>query len=303
MNEMAMNLNCETARELLELQPYGELTFDQEEAVDLHVQICPACAAEKRQIESMHAVLDRQSIEPSYELLAQCRQNLRRSVAVIAGDDRPVWRRWIDSFTLSNFAKPVFAMGLLAAGFFGARLMPPAEPVAAPVARNVRFIEPGTNGAVRIGYDEVRQRSTEGRIDDRGIQDLLLAAAANPDDPGLRVDSVEVLKSRVELEDVRGALIRALEADTNEGVRLKALEALKPYLGERDVRAALTRSLVADQSPVIRTQAIDLLVSSRPAQQELTGVLQDLMRREQNAYIRQKSQTALRAMKASLETF
>ncbi len=92
----------------------------------------------------------------------------------------------------------------------------------------MRFIEPGANGAVRIGYDEVRQRSAEGRIDDRGIQELLLAAAASPDDPGLRVDSVEVLKSRVEREDVRGALIRALEADTNEGVRLKALEALKP---------------------------------------------------------------------------
>ncbi len=65
----------------------------------------------------------------------------------------------------------------------------------------------------------------------------------------------------------------------------------------------MTRALIADQSPVIRTQAIDLLVTSRPAQQELTGVLQDLMRREQNAYIRQKGQTALKAMNASLETF
>ena len=300
---MAAKMNCENAREMLELQPYGELTFDQEEAVDRHVAVCPGCAAEKRAIESMHAALQGQPVEPSFALLAQCRQELRRSVAAMADDGRPAWRRWFDSLTRASFAKPAFAMGLLAAGFFSARLTQPAEPVAAPVARNVRFIEPGTDGAVRIGYDEVRRRSTEGRIDDRGIQELLMAAAANPDDPGLRVDSVEVLKSRVEREDVRGALIRALEADTNEGVRLKALEALKPYLGERDVRSALTRALVADQSPVIRTQAIDLLVTSRPAQQELTGVLQDLMRREQNAYIRQKGQTALKAMNASLETF
>lgn len=300
---MSANMNCETAREMLALQPYGELTFDQEEAVDLHVEICAACAAEKRQIESMHGALQGQAIEPSFELLAQCRRDLRRGVAAIADDRRPAWRRWLESFTMPNFAKPVFAMGLLAAGFLGARLMPPVELASTPVARNVRFIEPGVNGAIRIGYDEVRQRSAEGRVDDRGIQELLLSAAANPDDPGLRVDSVEMLKSRVAREDVRGALIRALEADTNEGVRLKALEALKPYLGERDVRSALTRALVADQSPIIRTQAIDLLVASRPAQQELTGVLQDLMQREQNAYIRQKGQTALRAMNASLETF
>jgi len=80
---MAAKLSCETAREMLELQPYGELTFDQEEAVDQHVEVCAACAAEKRAVESMHAVLQGQAVEPSYELLAQCRQDLRRGVAAI----------------------------------------------------------------------------------------------------------------------------------------------------------------------------------------------------------------------------
>jgi hypothetical protein len=107
----------------------------------------------------------------------------------------------------------------------------------------------------------------------------------------------------MEHEDVRTALVRALETDGNEGVRLKALEALKPFAGHPAVRTALTRVLVADKSATVRTQTIDLLVNTRRDEPELAGVLQELMRREENSYIRQRSQTALKAMNASLETF
>jgi len=84
---------------------------------------------------------------------------------------------------------------------------------------------------------------------------------------------------------------------------LKALEALKPYASQKEVRSALTKVLLADQSATVRTQTIDLLVTTRRNESELAGVLQDMMRREQNTYIRQRGQTALRAMNASLETF
>jgi hypothetical protein len=70
-----------------------------------------------------------------------------------------------------------------------------------------------------------------------------------------------------------------------------------------DVRSALTKVLLADQSAAVRTQSIDLLVNTRRNESELAGVLQDMMRREQNTYIRQRGQSALRAMNASLETF
>ena len=169
--------------------------------------------------------------------------------------------------------------------------------------RNVRYIEPSADGKVRIVYDEVRQRELTGRVDDQGVREMLLTATRDPEDPGLRVDSMEVLRRRVEHEDVRTALVRALETDGNEGVRLKALEALKPFAGHPAVRTALTRVLVADKSATVRTQTIDLLVNTRRDEPELAGVLQELMRREENSYIRQRSQTALKAMNASLETF
>lgn len=303
-------MSCDEIRALLVLYPYGELSFDEEEMVDAHSKACPACERERNALRALHAVVDDTAMEPSYDLLSACRQDLRKQVAVMEGasNARPFWRRWFDlsggGVSSWNWAaKPAMAMALFAAGFAGARFVPAGEPAGTPPVRNVRFIEPSGEGRIRIVYDEVRQKELAGRVDDTGIREMLLAAARDPDDPALRVDSVEYLKTRGEREEVRTALVRALESDPNEGVRIKALEALKPYAGQIDVRTALTKALTADQSAVVRTQTIDLLVSTRRDESELAGVLQDMMRREQNTYIRQRGQTALRAMNASLETF
>lgn len=305
-------MSCDEIRPLLVLYPYGELSFDEEELVDAHLKSCPACQQERASLAAFHSSADDAVVEPSLELLSACRQDLHKQVAAIAGPtgSQPFWRRW---FHLSNTwdwaAKPAMAAGLFAAGFLGARLLPQSDAGltiaggATPAVRNVRFIEPSSDGRVRIVYDEVSQKELAGRVDDRGIREMLLAATRDPDDPALRVDSVEYLKNRCEREEVRSAFVRALESDANEGVRLKALEALKPYASQPDVRSALTKVLLADQSATVRTQTIDLLVTTRRNESELAGVLQDMMRREQNTYIRQRGQTALRAMNASLETF
>lgn len=295
-------MSCDEIRDLLVLYAYGELTFDQEESVDAHLAGCEACKLEQAALAELHAAADDQAVAPSLELLSACRQELRAQVAVMAkvSTSEPFWRRWFSGGTW--VAKPAMAMGLLAAGFFGARLVPVTN-VAAPVARNVRFIEPASDGQVRIVYDEVSQKEIAGRVDDRMVREMLLSATRSPNDPGLRVDSVEYLKTRCEREEVRKAFVRALVSDPNEGVRLKALEALKPYAGEMEVRSALTKVLLADQSATVRTQSIDLLVNTRRNESELAGVLQDMMRREENSYIRQRGRTVLQAMNASLETF
>jgi hypothetical protein len=310
---MNTNLKCEDCRELLVLEAYGELSVEQEEAIEAHVAACVACREERTTLARLHAAADEAAIEPSLELLAACRQDLHRAVAESAAATRamPFWRRLLpEGGFWSMAAKPAMAMALFAAGFAGARLVPATGAPGGPAAgsttsavRNVRYIEPSADGQVRIVYDEVRQRELTGRVDDQGVRDMLLTATRDPEDPGLRVDSMEVLRRRVEHEDVRTALVRALETDGNEGVRLKALEALKPFAGHPGVRTALTRVLVADKSATVRTQTIDLLVNTRRDEPELAGVLQELMRREENAYIRQRSQTALKAMNASLETF
>jgi hypothetical protein len=117
----------------------------------------------------------------------------------------------------------------------------------------------------------------------------------------LCVDSIELLTGQSKAADVRTTLLSALRADPNPGVRLKALDALKPYAGNPEVRGVLSHVLLNDDNPGIRTQAVDLLVQHR--EQDMVGVFQELMRREDNDYIRLRTQRALREMNASVETF
>ena len=306
VNAMSPNTPCDEIRARLILLSYGELPFEEEESIEFHLAACPNCRAEQADLARLNSAIDDAAIEPSLELLSACRQDLRKQIAVIANANS-TWRRWFTvPATWSWIAKPAMATALFAAGFGGASLVPKQNPAVLPSAtavRNVRLIEPSADGSVRIVYDEVNQREVAGRVEDRAVRDLLLNATRDPNDPALRVESIEYLTPRSEREEVRKALVRALASDPNEGVRLKALEALKPYAAENEVRAVLTKVLAADQSAIVRTQTIDLLVSTRRDEAELAGVLQGLMRREGNSYIRQRSQSALRAMNASLETF
>src|SRR5262249_21689431 len=130
---------------------------------------------------------------------------------------------------------------------------------------------------------------------------LLLAAAKDPSDPGLRVESVDLLKGRSESAEIRRALLYALQHDSNPGVRLKALDGLKGFAEDPETRKTLTQVLLADKNPGVRTQVIDLLIQHK--NDNMVGVLQELMRKEDNGYVRMRCQRALSEMNASVETF
>lgn len=165
----------------------------------------------------------------------------------------------------------------------------------------VRYLEPTAPGSVRVGVDETRQRVFSGKMDDAAIQQLLLAAARDPVDPALRLDSVDILSTQEGSDEVRRALLHAVQYDPNAGVRLKAIEGLKPYAANPETRSVLSKVLLSDDNVGVRAQAIDLLVQHK--EMALIGTLQRLMEREPNDYIRQRSQKALQAMNASVEPF
>jgi len=202
--------------------------------------------------------------------------------------------------------KPLGAVVLVALGFFAARWTAPGlAPAVAPggegVISRVRYLQPEPSGALRIVVEETRQRELSGSLADEPIRRLLLAAAREARDPGLRGETVDILKAQSESADVRRALLATFEQDPNPGVRLKALEGLKAFAAEPDVRSTLVRSLLVDENPGVRIQAIDLLIQRR--EDALVGVLQELVQRETNNYVRLRCQRALREMNASVGTF
>jgi hypothetical protein len=175
--------------------------------------------------------------------------------------------------------------------------MPPHE---SPAVSKVQLADNEPNGKISSTYEETRQKEVPGDVNSAGVRGLLLAAV-NDQDPALRIDSIDLLRSRCNDEIVRQALLRALRTDKYSGVRLKALDALRPYSRDPETRSTLAEVLLNDPNPAIRTQAIDLLVQSRGA--DVAGTLQEVLRHEDNSYIRERSMNALRAMKASAGTF
>jgi hypothetical protein len=302
-------MNCEQARKSLSLLLYGDLSFEEEEQVELHLDVCESCRTEREREARLHAILDRQAVDPPPELLRQARQGLRLRVQEQARRRGSFWDffqiRWAPMYL-----RPVGALALLAAGFFGARLTNVANTgmfrgaslLAEPVTSRVRYVEPEPSGEVQIVVDETRQRILSGRLDEDRIRRLLLSAAKDPADPGLRVESVGILNARCQSEDVRSTLVYVLQHDPNSGVRLKALAGLRPYAGDAEVRKALIQVLLADDNPGLRQQAIDLLTASKE-QHQLAGVLQELLRKEDNNYVRLRCEKALQEMNASVETY
>ncbi len=327
------DITCDSAREQFALLLYGELDFDQEERIESHLDVCGECRSALAREKSLHGALDSIEIGVSPTLLRECREDL--SIRLLEEAERPSvaagaprssvgwWDSFVDAVTLrtsSGYLRPVGALTLVAMGFFAAQFVPQfmtkagggfrAMGMGEVGASRVRYIEPSADGRVHIVLDETRQRIVSGSVDDQKIQALLIGAAKDPSDPGLRAETVDILTSRAQSADVRDALVFALQRDENAGVRMKAMEALKPFVNEPEVRTALTHVLLSDANPGLRTQAIDLLTGSanssidRNVDRQIVGTLQELMQRgEQQGYVRERARHVLQAVNASLETY
>jgi hypothetical protein len=333
MHESQSNdgIDCAQTRMHFALLLYGELSFDEEERVDAHLDGCSACRAALERQKSLHAALDGLAIEPPPSLLRECRADLAAMLRQSPGPAKPGFGQgWWERFTAfasggrndsghpilpgHPILRPAAALALLVLGFLGARLLPGlGENIIAGATQagltRVSDVEPQNDGSVRIVVAETRQRTVTGGLDDQRIRNLLLAAVRDPNNPGLRADSVDLLVRLAQSAEIKGALVDLVVHDQNDGVRLRAMEGLKPFVAEPQVREALSRALLGDDNPGVRTQAIDLLIqgpagNSAPNLDRATiGMLQQLMSQERNASVRQRAEKVLELMNASPEIY
>jgi len=311
-------MTCDSILKLIPLYYYGELTPDEEDRVEEHTHACLACNADLTRQRTLAAALDRRQLLPRPMLLEDCRSDLMAAIQGGAPRLEPVtkgpWRLFLDAMSasfgnLGRMRQPVGALALIAIGFFAARLSSttPSGPLLGSltspsddVYSTVRSVQPDNAGGVSIALDETRKRVVKGSMSDTNIQRLLLAAA-HEDNPAVRVESVDLLRSQSGSTEVRDTLINVLAQDTNPGVRLKALEGLKPLAADSEVRKTLRQVLLADDNVAVRTLVIDLLVAHRD--DNMVGMMQGLVQRENNNSVRLKLEKALRDMNASVGTF
>jgi Putative zinc-finger len=310
-------MKCEWVRENITLHVYGELADDARHELEQHVARCADCAAELKTEQEFHALLSQtQAEEPSPNLLAASRMKLQE--ALETAQQGGFWSRL--AFDPANWLRqvrfsPALASAILIAGFAGgigtaykvfdhqpevAGLTPantgsaPAQNPAEASITGIQSItqEPGTN-KIDIKYNTVSTQETQGSLNDQRIQQLLLFAARNNYNSGVRMDSVDLLTQKPDLTPVRDALIYALQYDTNPGVRLKALDGLGRFVKDDvHVRDAVLEALVNDSNPGVRIEALRMIEPVK-ADGSVRGVLMALAAKDSSQYIKSQARTML----------
>ena len=305
-------MKCAEVIEQFPVYSYGEVSSEAEERIESHLVECANCRQAFAKHRSFMEALDQREDVAEGALLTACRTDFRRRLATEITTERTrTGGGWLDKLrNLSQFhiplRIPVGAMALVALGWLGARYTPEKfggmrAGLTQPMFSNVQSIEPGDSGKIQIAVDEIQRRVVSGDLADPQIQKLLLNAVREESNPGVRVESIGVLKNSADSEEVRQALIDAVSHDPNAGVRLKALEGLKQYAGDATVRKTLANVLLKDDNPGVRVQAIDLLTAHHD--DSIVGVLQDVIQKEDDGYIRTRARDLLQTMKASVGTY
>jgi len=311
-------MKCDWVQQNLTFYVYNELEDDARYEIEQHLGRCPECAGELKASRKLHATFSQHIVvEPSPNLLASSRMRLQEALETTTQGG--IWQRFI--FEPANWMRqirmsPALAAAIFIIGFAGGigatynyvsshstngiealnilKNESNAPEVAAANIAGIRSItqEPGSN-QVSIKYDTLSTQEKTGSLSDSDIQQLLLLAARNNYNSGIRMDAVDQLTQAPNDTSVREALMYALRGDTNPGVRLKALEGLSAFV-VRDVRVrdAVLQALINDANPGVRMQALRL-VEPLKADSSVRSVLTRLSQSDQNTSIRTQARAML----------
>ncbi|HEY1401046.1 MAG TPA: HEAT repeat domain-containing protein [Terriglobales bacterium] len=311
-------MKCDWVRQNILFYVYNELEDDARYEVEQHLARCPECATELKAARKFHATLSGMPVaEPTPNLLAASRMRLQEALETTQPGG--FWQRlifepgtWLRQIRMAPALAAVifivgFGGGIGATYNFLANRTPttdisnydhnPPLPIDASSIAGIRSVtqEPGSN-QVSIKYDTVATQEAQGSLNDQRIQQLLLFAARNNYNSGVRMDSVDVLTQVPDDSRVREALLYALQNDTNPGVRLKALDGLSSFVRQDPrVRDGVLRALISDTSSGVRLQALRL-VEPMKTDSNVRSVLTKLAQTDQNVSIRSQARTMLAQM-------
>lgn len=307
-------MNCEWVKDNAFLYAYDELADDQRIEFEQHVNRCANCAEEVKALKGLREVMSVAPVmEPSASFLAESRMKLQEQLE-IAQQERS-WKRWfIDPFAMLKTMKfsPALAMAILVFGFglgglltyrmtYKQPVVPrptgdPDRPQMLSIAGITEIKQDPNSNKVSIKYDTLQPQMVEGNVNDERIQQLLLYAARNNVNTGVRLNSIDVMAQKPEDQKVREALEASLRYDTNPGVRLKALEALTPYIkGDATVRDVVLEVLLHDNNPGVRSLALQTLQPVR-ADSAVRMELQYLADKDKDQAIKRQAQAMLATM-------
>jgi hypothetical protein len=284
-------MSCAEIQADLSLYLYGELDFAAEENLETHVAGCAFCQLALNREKEWHAAVNRGQQDVRPEFLSACRGGLLRDIAnepTTAAHARHKIAGWLqrvfDLRVTERSYRLAAASFLLLLGFGAGQIYhsislrnggPDAAGFIQPVITQVRGVVPQPDGRVRITLQREQVSEVFGNRDDNVVRNLLLAAAQQSVDPGVRMDSVEMLAGQGG-DEIRSALVKCIRTDPNAAVRVKAIDSLRQFPANAATRDVLEFALAHDRDAGVRAEAMDVLVPAQ-GQVEVTPQLMEIM--------------------------
>lgn len=305
-----MNGNCKEYQHQITLFLYEELAEGAWPDLEAHLRECASCKGIYESEKAMHAAFadDTASWDVPSDLLVESRKGLADELDRIE-KKRSWWRMPAFSVVFTPMrlleSAALVAMGL-ALGVYVSNQQAKNNPSVASnssgqesqvaailqngTISNLQVVnsDPST-GQVELAGQVSQPFRRQGRMDDDTVLQLLFSALRDGDNPGSRLKAVEVLSQKPNNETIEEALINALVYDNDPSVRVRALEGLKKFANEQHVRAAFMQALKNDDSPNIRVQAIDALTATNAKDPELARNIEEMTKKDDNAYVRNKA--------------
>ncbi len=306
-------MDCKRVEENLPLYFYDELGGEPRAEMEAHLAACPRCAATAEELRRLGAALAARPVgEPSPDLLVRCRYELEEALDRESTGWRALARSGFGLWPSGSPLRATAALAILLVGFSLGWAMRQQAVTPAPGQGNgvsawmgadlsnmringiSRVTPDPQTGEVHITLDAERRLTLEGSLDDARIQQVLLYAMKSYDNPGIRRDTLEVLRQHGGNPTVRAALLYALRNDPNDGVRLEALQVVDELVWSPEVRQVLLETLLKDNNAGVRVAAINTLLQHADA--EVLPTLQQLANEDKNPYVRLKCANAVREL-------
>lgn len=292
-------MNCQQRQHDIVLFLYDELTGSNLQDLRTHLDSCATCRAFYEHEKELHFDLteDFSEWEVPADLLVECRRGLSESLDQT--ESRRAW--WKGAAFAGVFSRmrllesaALVSMGLALGVYVTNQVNTPQSEPANDVVTipedasvsNLRIVAANTeSGQIELAGEVIRPMRMTGNLEDPSIREFLLGVMQSQNNPGSRLQVVELLSRQSRDPGIKEALINVLLNDDNPGVRLSAIDALHRFSEEEDVRQTLKYVLANDDNAGIRVQAIEAL-SPMTHEEAMDAVIQEAVREVPNEYVR-----------------
>jgi hypothetical protein len=266
-------------KDMIQFYLYEELNPNDRKLFEAHIKSCDECMLELESYKKLFKeIADDSSNSLNPNLLVEARLELRGQLRAQV-NQVSLSKQILDSIN-SFITKPLglafSGLSILLIGFFAGYLIfktPSFEnPKLTSVINdqikisNINFTDPDpSDGQVEFTFDAIKPGHFKGNISDPKMQQLLTYAVLNEQNPGTRLNSINVInatQTKTVDDEIKSTLITVAKCDGNPGVRRVAIKSLKQIPIDSEIKNAFIYILLNDTSAGIRIEAINTLVEA-----------------------------------------